>query len=114
MNIGFHIRLVVFSLLMTVGYTAFAQTASTQPKRSYDDISRDFGKQAQVGLDTLYRQVGKAVQVAQQAADKIDMSQVTNGKVVVQNDTIDFGTPAAKLYESLKKLLPGASVPSTK
>lgn len=114
MNIRFHIRLAVFSLLMMMGYAASAQTAPTQPKRSYDDISRDFGKQAQAGLDTLYRQVGKAVQVAQQAADKIDMSQVTNGKVVVQNDTIDFGTPAAKLYESLKSLIPAASAPSTK
>ena len=114
MNIRFHIRLAVFSLLMMMGYAASAQTAPTQPKRNYDDISRDFGKQAQAGLDTLYRQVGKAVQVAQQAADKIDMSQMGNGKAVVQNDTIDFGTPAAKLYESLKSLIPAASAPSTK
>lgn len=102
------------SLLLIMGIAAFAQTAPTQPKRSYEDISRDFGKQAQVGIDTLYKQVGKAAQVAQQAAAKIDVSQMGSGKVVVQNDTIDFGTPAAKLYESLKGLVMGNEPPKSK
>ena len=104
----------LFSVWLIMGIAVFAQTAPTQPKRSYDDITRDFGKQAQAGIDTLYRQVGKAAQVAQQAASKIDVSQVGNGKVVVQNDTIDFGTPAAKLYESLKGLVIGSEPPKSK
>lgn len=99
------LHITALFVLMLWAATHNVQAQSTKP-RNYDDISRDFGKQAQVQLDSLYRQAGKAVQVAQQAAAHIDMSQAGSGKLIVRGDTIDFATPAAQLYESIKGLIP--------
>ena len=97
-------QLLLFFFFSFFAFNAFGQTTSKTPPRTYDEVWRDFDKQAKQGTDTLYQMMTKAAGIARIAMESIDLSTLDKGTVVIEGDTINVSQPFERIYERVRKV----------